>query len=124
MSLRNVRVGESLLHFTLLQTAAGMDLDAQNDGPPVSLVFAPEIPLGAHELTAWVDLLPVTSSLQFHPQDVHARIEVSLATGVSHLSLRYKGGVAILLAHSPFWSETPAPDRKSWEWRCTKESTA
>lgn len=112
VNLRNVRVGESLLHFTLSQTAAGMDLDAQNDGPPVSLVFAPEIPLGAHELTALVDQRPVSSSLQLHPQDTHARIEVSLATGASHLSLRYRGGVSILLPAQPVLIGDPSTGTK------------
>ncbi|HWZ13194.1 MAG TPA: glycosyl hydrolase family 65 protein [Acidobacteriaceae bacterium] len=108
MSLRNVRVGESLLRFTLSQTDAGIDLEAQNDGPPVSLVFTPEIPLGAHDLIAVLDRRPLSPSLQLHAQDTHARVGTSLPTGASHLSLRYKGGVSILLPAQPVLVGNPS----------------
>jgi hypothetical protein len=112
VSLRNVRVGESLVRFTLSQTDAGIDLDAQNDGPPVSLLFAPEIPLGAHDLIAVLDRRPLSPSLQLHAQDTHARVVIFLPTGASHLSLRYKGGVSILLPAQPVLVGNPSTGMK------------
>jgi glycogen debranching enzyme len=112
VSLRNVRVGESLLRFTLSQTDAGIDFDAQNDGPPVSLLFAPEIPLGAHDLIALLDQRPLSSSLQLYAQDTHARVVTALPTGSSHLSLRYNGGVSILLPAQPVLVGNPGTGMK------------
>jgi glycogen debranching enzyme len=112
VSLRNVRVGESLLRFTLSQTDAGIDLDAQNDGPPVNLLFAPEIPLGAHDLIALLDQRPLSSSLQLYAQDTHARVMASLPTGASHLALHYKGGVSILLPAQPVLVGDPSAGMK------------
>ena len=48
LTLRNVRVGGSVLALTLTRTGRALTLLAQNAGPPAIVDFAPALPLRAH----------------------------------------------------------------------------
>jgi hypothetical protein len=89
------RVGDSSLSFELRQNIDGMQLELQNDGPEVHVVFDPEIPFGASNPSAQLGNRSLPTTLEQNPQDTHAQVEFSLAHGHSTLTLQFSGGVAL-----------------------------
>ncbi len=101
VSLENVRLGQSTLAFTLHQDMHSLDLDMENDGPAASVLFNPQIPLGARLRRAELDRQRVRASTDSSGSDEHARLTLNLAPGKSHLHLEFAGGVTISLPSSP-----------------------
>jgi glycogen debranching enzyme len=95
VNLRNLRLGESMLDLHLQRNAAGMSLEVENDGPPVRVEFAPEIPLGAAVTGAAVNGTAVRAAAQRYPQEEDAELVFSAAHGITHCEIRYSGGVEI-----------------------------
>jgi len=96
IKLRNWKVGTSEIDIDMVQTTDEIRLQIHNEGLPVTLVFAPEIPLGAKLLGAQLGSRPVVAAIEQHPQDTHARVEFNLPHGDASLAVNYIGGVAIV----------------------------
>jgi hypothetical protein len=87
VTLRRIRVGESVLTLDLTQAEGEMALHINNDGAPVKLAFDPELPLGARVRDA---------SLVQNAQDTHAHVAMDLPRGESVVRVGYSGGVSIV----------------------------
>ncbi len=100
ISLRNLRVGASKIAIDLtrsrLSATAELTLHLQNEGPPLSVSFNPEIPLGATLLDASLADQSIPVTMEQHPQDAHAKLEFALPRGNTSLTLKYSGGVALV----------------------------
>jgi len=96
IAVRNLRFGSSHLDFKLLTSADEMRLQMQNDGAPVKIIFDPEIPFGAKLRSARLQGKPIAATLEQHPQDTHAKVELELPHGNESLTIDYAGGVAIV----------------------------
>lgn len=96
VTLRKVRVGDSAVTFDLAQSAGSVELRIKNDGAPVRLSFAPELPLGAELRSARLNEQEITATLVPHAQDSHAHTEFDVPRGDAVLRIGYGGGVAIV----------------------------
>jgi len=98
VTLRNIRIGDSALKAELTRGASEMTLRVQNDGSPLTMVFEPELPLGAKILTARIGERDIAASVEQQPQDTHGRVEFDVPRGATLLRIEYSGGVAIVPA--------------------------
>ena len=101
LSVRNIQVPAGKLVLSLTRSKDGIELEAENDGPAITLSYAPEIPLGAQAITAAVNGSPVAVEREDYEQDTHAKLEIELARGVTRCSIHYKGGVAVSVSSPP-----------------------
>lgn len=88
--------GHLTLNLDMKQSEAGVSLHVENSGPPISLDFSPEIPLGARSPRATLNgsMLPVT--LEPHGQDLHCRVRFS-ADKIAHIAITFEPGLRIWL---------------------------
>lgn len=96
LTLRRVRLGSSSLDLALHRTAQGLTLAIDNSGPPCSLEFAPELPLGARISHAELNHRPIAATLDSNPQETAAHISLNLPHGASALTLATEGGVTLV----------------------------
>jgi hypothetical protein len=95
ITVGNIQVPGGRLTMTLIRMANGLELQTENSGGPVELVFAPEVPLGAHLQGAELDGKHVDAQAQENAQDEHANLRFTVSPGKSHCLLRYEGGVSL-----------------------------
>jgi glycogen debranching enzyme len=95
ISVRNVKVSGGTLGMTLLRVPNGLELETENSGSPVDMLWAPEIPLGAHLNGAELNGKSVNVRLEEHVQDTHATLNVTIPQGKSHCLIRYEGGILL-----------------------------
>jgi hypothetical protein len=100
--LRNLHVGASTIHLSLIHAAEEVRLQMQNEGPAVGIVFDPEIPLGAKLRDANLGGLSIPVTLEQNAQDTHAKVEFSLPHGEAVLTIGYVGGVSIISSPAQF----------------------
>ena len=100
ITVGNIQVPGGRLTMTLVRTSNGLELQIDNSGGPTELVFAPEVPLGAHLSGAELDGKHVDVQTQQNAQDEHANLQFTLPPGKSHCLISYEGGVS-LSAGSP-----------------------
>jgi glycogen debranching enzyme len=97
MSAENIRAPHSQLAFTLRHDMTDVDLELLNAGEPVSVAFAPEIPLGAIVSDAQCDGGKVIAEVLNDGQDTHAQIKLAEVKKTTHCHLRLAGGVSLIL---------------------------
>jgi glycogen debranching enzyme len=97
VSVRKIQLPQSKITLIWTRTNNGSELEAVNSGPPVHLVYSPEIPLGSKLTGAILNGKPIHAGLENHSQDTHATVDLDLPHGTSHLSLAYSGGISLLL---------------------------
>jgi glycogen debranching enzyme len=95
ISVLNVKVPDGNMGMTLTRVRNGLELETENSGSPVDLLWAPEIPLGAHLSGAQLDGKPINVRLEEHAQDTHATLTFKVPHGKSHCLIRYEGGVLL-----------------------------
>lgn len=95
ISLRNLQVGHSQISIQIVQSASEIQLQMQNEGAPVEIVFDPEIPFGAKLGNAQLGERTIAATLDPHLQDTHARVGFRLPHGNTLLTISYSGGVAL-----------------------------
>jgi glycogen debranching enzyme len=100
LSIRNVKVAGGHVALTLARVPGGLEVETENSGDPLQLLFSPEIPLGAHLGGAEMDGKPVEVKREAHQQDTHAMLNLVLPRGRSHCLIRYKGGVMLSVNRS------------------------
>ncbi len=74
--------------MTVRRVANGLELETENSGGPIELLFSPEIPLGAHLSGAELDGKPKDVRMEEHAQDTHATLNLQLPAGKSHCLVR------------------------------------
>ena len=95
LSVANVKVSGGNVAMTLARVPKGLELQTENSGGPVELLWAPEIPLGAHLSGAELDGKPVDARSEEYAQDTHATLNFTVPHGKSHCLIRYEGGVLL-----------------------------
>ena len=85
-SIENIRLPHATLGFQISQSMNGLDVQISNQGLATTVTFAPQIPLGAHSLTAGFNNRRIASSIQEFSGDEHAVVALSVPPGASHLS--------------------------------------
>jgi len=100
-SVDNIRMPHATLGFALHQTLNSLDLEIQNDGQPLKLVYEPRIPFGARLTKADLNGHSVRAEVRHFPEEDQAHLEIDVPSGSSHCLLRFAGGVSIIPpAHS------------------------
>jgi glycogen debranching enzyme len=97
ISVRNLKVPGGNMAMTLTRVRNGLELKIENSGSPVDLLWAPEIPLGAHLSGAQLNDKPVHPQTEEHAQDTHATMKLTVPHGTSSCLIRYEGGVLLSL---------------------------
>jgi glycogen debranching enzyme len=95
MSVSNIKVSDGSVAMTITQRPGELQLQTENSGSPVKLLFSPQIPTGARLSGAEVDGKPVHARLDAHEQDTHATVTFTLPKGKSQCLIRYEGGVSV-----------------------------
>jgi glycogen debranching enzyme len=95
LSVSNIKVSDGTVAMTITQRPGELQLQTENSGSPVKLLFSPQIPTGAHLNGADVDGKPVHARLDAHEQDTHATVTFTLPKGKSQCLIRYEGGVSV-----------------------------
>jgi glycogen debranching enzyme len=95
MSISNIRGSDGHVAMTLTRVPEGLELQTENSGAPVDLLFSPEIPLGTHLRGAELDGKRVEVRSEAHEQDMHATLTFKLPKGKSRCLIRYEGGVLL-----------------------------
>jgi hypothetical protein len=84
-----------VVKMTLTRVPQGLQLETENSGSDVELLWAPEISLGAHLSGAELDGKSINVRQEQHPQDSHAILNFTVPHGKSHCLIRYEGGVLL-----------------------------
>jgi glycogen debranching enzyme len=95
LSVSNIKVSDGTVAMTITQRPGELQLQTENSGSPVKLLFSPQIPTGAHLSGAEVDGKPVHARLDAHEQDTHATVTFTLPKGKSQCLIRYEGGISV-----------------------------
>ena len=103
LAIRNVQLPSATLAFVWSRTNDGSEMETVNSGTPVHLVYSPEIPLGAHLTGASWNAKSIPARLKEYSQTSDASMELEIPHGTSHLTLRYTGGVSLLLPRVHPW---------------------
>ena len=96
VSVKNIKMRGGTFHFRIVQTVDQLRLDLQNDGPPFTMVFDPQVPFGAKLIGGRLADRSISARIEEHDQDTHARAEFTAPHGNSVLTLSYRGGVSIV----------------------------
>lgn len=102
VSMRNVRVGGSVLNLRFTRSEDAVELEAENSGTAVFVSFSPEVPLGAEALEATVTTDDaragrVRSKVQNRGQDEHVDAAFRAGPGVTRCRIRLRGGVQVFV---------------------------
>ena len=111
-SVENIRLPHSTLALKVTQSEDETDLEIRNQGTSARMVFEPQLPLGAHLLSAEFEGRPVTTDPEVFPEDEHAKVEIEAPTGTSHCRLRFAGGVSLILTQPAPHLGDPSTDMK------------
>jgi len=96
LTLRHVAVGGSLLTLALRRQGQTLSLDVTNTGAPLTLHFAPSIPVGARLVDLRAGGRRLRAVTDEAPQDTRVRADLRVGTGSVHCVLRYSGGVSVV----------------------------
>jgi hypothetical protein len=95
--VRNVRLPHGTLDLQVMQSAGGgMKLQVVNRGEGASLMFDPQIPLGARSIRGQCGSRAVPVTVERHPQDEHAALRAAVPVGALECEIRYVGGVELV----------------------------
>jgi glycogen debranching enzyme len=95
VTVRHVRIGETLLDLTLHRASDGIDLVVENPGPTVNVTFDPMVPLGASINGGTVAGQPASVLAEHQSQDEHARVQFEARTGRTTAHIGYRGGIVL-----------------------------
>lgn len=96
VSVGNIHLPQSTLVLTMRQTIDSGDLAIDNNGAPITLLFQPEIPLGAQLTGLSCNGHAVEARSERFDEDEHAKAQITVPSGVTHCRLRFSGGVSVI----------------------------
>ncbi len=73
-----------------------MTLDVTNSGAPLTLHFAPSIPVGARLVDVRAGGRLLAGTTDSAPQDTRVRVDLPIGTGSTRCVLRYAGGLSVV----------------------------
>ncbi len=94
--VENIRLPHATMSFTLSQSMTGVDLEIENEGSPAELIFEPQIPLGAHLLSAEYQGRRIPGTTEMFSEDEHAKVSLQVPSGKSDCHLRIEGGLSFV----------------------------
>lgn len=119
LAIRGIRIGDSKLNFAFEQNIRETKLHIENTGQEVRLRFRPQIPLGSRVTSATVSGHKVAVHAEQFSQDMHAALEFLVPPGHSEVSMRYRGGLALIMPEPH-----PSPGEASTGMKLTSVSLA
>jgi hypothetical protein len=104
VTVDTVRVAESTLNLRLKRSQDRVDLTVENGGPPVSIEFKPEVPMGAAGVSASVETGKRRASrlhvgVERDAQDEHVATAFTAKKGNTYCRIRFRGGVQVSVPH-------------------------
>lgn len=101
ISVANIHLPQSTLALSMRQTMDSVDLDIQDKGVPVALLFQPQVPLGAHLVSTNCGGHATPAQRMRFNGDEHISAQIVAPSGVSHCRIRFTGGVSVILPPHP-----------------------
>jgi glycogen debranching enzyme len=95
ITVRHVRVGDTLLDLSIHRRPDDFDLVVDNPGAAVDIVFDPMLPLGASANGATIAKQPVPVRIEHWSQDEHARLHFLAGSGRTVAHIGYGGGIRL-----------------------------
>ena len=95
VKISHLRAAGALVSASIQWQGQNIEAILTNDGKPVHLEFAPEIPLGASGLLVDVNGKPASAEIKSWNQEQQARLEFELPHGVTRCRFQYSGGTWI-----------------------------
>ncbi|HEV2578094.1 MAG TPA: hypothetical protein VGU25_12870 [Acidobacteriaceae bacterium] len=95
VSIAHLRAAGASVSATIQWQSQSIEATLTNDGNPVHLEFAPEIPLGASHLVVDVNGKRAATAIKSWDEEQEARIEFVLPHGVTRCRFQYSGGAWI-----------------------------
>jgi len=92
VTVKNLQVGRSTLALQMKQSAAGISLKIDQSGPPVTVTFAPEIPLGTRNLRATINGRATHATIRSYKQDAHAEVKFSSQRN-TEVAISFEAGI-------------------------------
>jgi glycogen debranching enzyme len=96
VSITAIAVGPARVNVAFDQKQGEFDSALSAQDETVHVIFAPQIPLGAHDVSATVDGRPAQVVVERHEEDEHARVELDVHGSPTQCVIRYSGGVRIV----------------------------
>lgn len=90
VTLRNLHLGDRELTLKLISSAGALQLTIDNPGPAFHLAFSPELPRGAHNITASAGQAPLAFTAQDFPESSAASLNTDIPTGTTTISMHYE----------------------------------
>lgn len=101
VELNGVRVGAGRLDLTLIRTDRGLTLFVANAGAPITIEFAPALPLGAQPIAARLNNAPLGFVQKRYDADAHAALRFTAGAGRTAVELDHDGGIDVEPAAQP-----------------------
>jgi glycogen debranching enzyme len=92
VTVKNLQVGRSTLALQMRQSGTGISLKIDQSGPPVTITFAPEIPLGIRNLRATINDRAMHATIRSYKQDTHAEVKFTSERN-AEVVLSFEGGI-------------------------------
>ncbi len=112
ISVDNMRLPHSVLAFKMRQSMTGIDIDLNNIGAPTTMLFEPQIPLGARLVGAEFQGHAANAEVEMFSSDEHAKLTLKVPPRTSHCHLSINGGVSILVSHAALRVGDPSSELK------------
>ncbi len=97
--LEKVRLPHATLDFKIWQSATAVDLETQNHGDSIAMLFRPQIPLGSELMKVECAGRKTAATTETIDGDEQASVSLLVPAGTSRCHLELRGGVAIALQH-------------------------
>jgi hypothetical protein len=98
VKIAHLRAAGAVVSASFDWRGRSVDATLTNEGQPIHLELAPDIPLGASHLLADVNGKPIAAAIKSWDEEQQAEIELELPHGITHCRFEYAGGV---------WVEVP-----------------
>ena len=112
LEVANVRLPHAVLKLSVKQSPTEIELAIANEGAATDLVFEPQIPLGAHGVTADFQGKTVPVRVETHPGDQHAGVTILAPPGASHCVLHWQSGLSLVQQRAPVRVGDPSTHTK------------
>lgn len=95
VKIEHLHAAGAMISVSFQWSGQSIDVTLSNDGQPIHLELAPEIPLGASHLLADVNGRRASATVKSWDEEQRAAIEMELPHGGTHCRFQYSGGVWI-----------------------------
>lgn len=97
VSLQHVQVGATRVDIVIEQKPGEIDANLSVEGAPLHLRLAPQIPLGATQVSAALNGRSIPVTVEQHEENERAAADMDLPPGAYHCRIAYAGGIRVLV---------------------------